>query len=426
MKVSPRWLLIAAWVAAAAAAAQFAWSLPVAATRESAGFPTLYTAGRLVLEGSSLSRAYDDAWFGAQVHRFFPSIVEIFRPNPPAAALIAVPVAWLPPRAARVAWTLLSLAVLVAVSVWALRRLAPRGLAAPACALVVFLFQPFRACLHYGQAYIVLLGLLVVGLEALRHERPRRAGAALGALFGFKAAALFTGFVLLSRRRRRALAWGVATVAAIGALSLLRPGADCWRAWLSYLSRPSGLFGRPEEVVTAYQTLPGFIAHLTRIDARLNPSPLFDAPAGGRLFAFAVSLLLLGASLERTARNADPSLPVALLVLTHLVVDPWTLDYHYPLAFLPLVVVACALRDRGAGAARWALLALGTALLSAPAGWCKSPSLQAGALALLAYPQLYGALLVWGLAFHTSGEGRSTGSVAAPNAVVFVGRRNEA
>ncbi len=393
-------------MAAAAAAAQFAWTLPEEATRESPGFPTLYTAGRLVLEGSPLSRAYEDAWFGAEVRRFFPSIGEIFRPNPPPAALIAVPVAWMEPRAARVVWTLLSLAALAAVAAWAFRRLAPRGLAVPLGTLAFFFFQPFRACLHYGQVYILLLGLLVVALEALRHDRPRSAGGALGALFGFKLAALSTGFVLLARRFRRALIWGAGTAAVIAALSLIRPGPECWRAWLSYLSRPGSLVGRPEEAVTAYQTLPGFFAHLTRRDARWNPAPLLDAPGSGRLLALAASALLLAGSLMRTARSADPSLPLALLVLAHLLVDPWTLDYHVPLAFLPLVVVAGALRDHGAGAGRWSLLAIATVLLSAPAGWTKSPGLQAGALALLAYPKLYGALIVWGLAYDGSGPRR--------------------
>jgi hypothetical protein len=269
----------------------------------------------------------------------------------------------------------------------------------PGCVLFVLLFQPIRACLWYGQPYILLLGLLIVGFEALRRNRPRVAGLSLGALLGFKLAVPLVALLLLKRQYWRALAWTSATIATVCLLSLAWPGWDCWRAWFSYLSRPVSLVGWPAEAVTAYQTIPGFFAHLTRFDARWNPSPLFDAPRLGRMLSVSAALLLVTASAVRTARSTDPSLPVAMLTLASLVVSPWSLDYHYPLAFLPILILTGVLWEQAAGFSLWSALALGALLLSVPQRWYGAPALQSGAYALLAYPKLCGALIVWALAF---------------------------
>lgn len=395
----PLWLTLLAWSAVFAAAVWFIRPLPAAATRSSIGFSTLYTAGRLVLEGSSLSQAYDDAWFGAQVRRFAPSVPEIYRPNPPAASLIGVTVAWMDYRAARIVWTLSSIAALFAIALWTIRYLNFGGLAVPGCILFVLLFQPIRACLWYGQAYILLLGILILGFEGLRRNRPRLSGVSLGALLGFKLAVPFVALLLFERRYRRALAWMTATTAGICALSLVWPGPDCWSAWFSDLLRPRSLAGWPAEAVTAYQTIPGFFAHLSRFDARWNPSPLVDAPRLGRVLSLSSALALVTASIVRTARSSDPSLPLAMLALASLVVSPWSLDYHYPLAFLPIVIVTGVLWERAAGFSLWSALAVGALLLSFPQRWYGAPAVQSGAYAVLAYPKLYGALIVWALAF---------------------------
>lgn len=60
------------------------------------GFVSYYTASRLLVSGELGPLAYDDAWFGAAVQRLTSSSVrEIFTPNPPTMALMALPIAWL-------------------------------------------------------------------------------------------------------------------------------------------------------------------------------------------------------------------------------------------------------------------------------------------------------------------------------------------
>src|SRR5881394_3285571 len=79
------------------------------------GFVSYYTASRLLVSGQLGPLAYDDRWFGAKVQQITASNVrEIFTPNPPTMALMALPVAGLDPHAARTIWLVFSLIAFIA------------------------------------------------------------------------------------------------------------------------------------------------------------------------------------------------------------------------------------------------------------------------------------------------------------------------
>ena len=73
------------------------------------GFVSYYTASRLLVDGQLGPDAYDDRWFGEAVQRLTRSnIREIFIPNPPPMALMALPVVVLDPQPARAVWLIAS------------------------------------------------------------------------------------------------------------------------------------------------------------------------------------------------------------------------------------------------------------------------------------------------------------------------------
>src|SRR5689334_18792451 len=75
------------------------------------GFVSYYAASRLLVSGELGPLAYDDAWFGEVVRRVSDSNVrEIFIPNPPTMALMALPLVGLGAQSARAAWLIASLA----------------------------------------------------------------------------------------------------------------------------------------------------------------------------------------------------------------------------------------------------------------------------------------------------------------------------
>ena len=84
-----------------------------AATQLTNGFSAYDTSARLVVEGANPAHFYDDEWFRLQTIRLgFGAAQDIYNVNPPAAALLMVPLAGLSPLAGKEVWTGLNLAFL--------------------------------------------------------------------------------------------------------------------------------------------------------------------------------------------------------------------------------------------------------------------------------------------------------------------------
>jgi hypothetical protein len=363
-----------------------------AATRRSDGFGAYYTSARLLRDGEHVARFYDDQWFNAQVGVIVPGVQDIYTPNPPTTAAILLPLAGLSYVDARTIWTLLNVVLLVAVLIWMAReaRLStPWALELASLALV---FEPVTANLRQGQAYVLLLYLTVVVWHAYRANREGMAGVALGLMLVFKTAGILLPLLLLWRRRWLAFAATCGTMLVVVLVSLLTMGQAAWRAYFETLPKQRS---EPDFIVTAYQTQYSLLHHLFVFDAKWNPSPFFRQSALGdalSLLATAVVVAAIGVMLWRS-RSDD--LSFGALVIASIVVSPFSLDYHYTLLLLPIaILVAHSTQSKARWS--WVLLAVAALLIAAPLPYL-SARFNSGAWALLAYPKLYGALLLFGL-----------------------------
>ena len=393
------------WGLALLLALRFARFTADVALRPSHGFAAYYTAARLLREGDDVSRFYDDAWFRAHVEAYTPNIGDIYRPNPPTTALLLLPLADLDYSGVRLVWTLLSLVCLIAAGGWLLQQVGLRGWWLPGFIAFALAYQPLYANVRLGQAYVLLLGLLVVAWYGYRERRAGTLGIALGLMLVFKMAGGLIWLLLMVQRRWRALAWAVATVLVTAVASLWWVGLDAWRTYLRLLPR---LPTRPELAVTAYQTQFGFIHHLLSFDARWNPQPLLRAPALGTWLTGLGFAALTALSIHRAYVSEQPDLVFATFVIASVILSPLSLDYHYTLLLLPIAVLAAWVQE---AASRWSWIAFGVALVliavDSPERWLGDAP---GVWALLAYPKLYGAWLLWGLALwaaHRGADGRS-------------------
>jgi len=113
--------------------------------------------------------------------------------------------------------------------------------------------------------------------------------------------------------------------------------------------------------------------------------PIVGAAVAGVTVALMVVTLLRARCLPTSrALGAGAALSVVL--------SPLAEQYHFLVVLAPLSVAASLRLDLR----RAALFALAGAMLTVDLPF-KSPALWNGATALLAYPRLYGALIVWGL-----------------------------
>ncbi len=368
------------------------------------GFVAAYTVSRLLLEGADPALAYDNEWFIAQVQRFEPTVIDI-NVNPPTMALVALPLAWLPYRVARLIWGLSNVGFLVLLVAGMARELGWNRTQLMGGMFAAALFQPVYAHQEQGQLYLGMGVLLLLAWVSYRRHNEALLGITLAGLLLFKLVGLFLWPLLLVQRRWRALLWG-------GGMSLLVVVATLpwltWASWAAHLRFIPVSGSAPERAVTAYQGINSLIRHLFSYDALYNPNPVFLWPWAARWLPLLLLLFLVGLTLW-LSRNKQPSDELFMaLVIVGVIGSPLVLDYHYPLLLLPLGVVATRLMARPRTPPwLWLLFAVIYLLLALPLPYT-APVLEYRWLAFLAYPKLYAGILLWGLCLYLATHDRST------------------
>lgn len=401
------------------------------------GDGTYYTASRLLLRGEAGPRLYDDEWMRGQILSATQGRVsDIFTPNPPTATLLAFPVAFFPPDVARRVWAVVNAVVLVGTvgillhergarssrSEMSRRQGAPTDLPAgyvahhPESRLqpeanLILAFALFAAPIvdgfRLGQAYIILLGLYALAWLGVRRGWSWLTGLSLALALCLKASGAPLWLLLAARRQWRALGWGAFAAMAIIAVTLRPIGLETWRVYATGVL-PRAL-ASPTLSVTAYQSLAGFWAHLFRYDALWNPSPLADWPAVAAACAVISGAIVLGLTLFVT-RRARLEIAFGAIAMASVFLVPFAEQYHYTLAVLPVWVAMGEWNARGkvAPARRsyvmvGVFLVLALLLIALPLPF-RSSVLTQGGWALLAYPRLYGGLLLWVALLYCAGS----------------------
>lgn len=353
------------------------------------GFVAYYAASRLLLAGQLGPHTYDDEWFRGYVQQLTHSgVLEIFGPNPPTMALMAVPVAVLDHSAARHVWLIASLVCLALATAGLVRTASLTGNRVPAAIVAVVLLNPtVFANLRTGQAYIVVFALLTGTTIGLLRARDRLAGVCLGLALLVKSSGVALFVIVLARRRWPAIATAFLVVG--GGILIVALLTDA-RIWLSYLSYVPEFIARPAASTTAYQTTIGLFRRLCVADPMWNPSPAAScAPV-----AMLVPALLLGGAMLITvglvARGPARPWIAAGISLSELTL-PVGAEQHFVLLGIPLILLWST------PSASKALLVAAAALLLVPLDYT-AHRFTSGWWVLLAYPRLYAAWLLWAAA----------------------------
>ena len=404
--------------------------VPAAMYPDTDGFAAYYTASHILLTAPrDVPRVYEDAWFQSRIdEQGFARVKDIYNIQAPTMTLLMAPVAWLSRPAARVVWTAAAVGCWLAACA-ILRRIlwtstGARSLVLFAAATTAYL--PLRENFKRGQCYALLLLLLVLHLRLLLDRRSRAqwsAGLPLGLMLALKVAGAWLWPLLLLSRRWRTLLAAAATCVAV---SLAGTAVFGWDAWLPYLRDLPRFASDPMRDTTGYQTVASLFGHLFTYDPIYSPRPVANLPFVSRA---ATALVTVGAMLHSVSRRgmgsdcfAARSLSLAVFVSLIVSLAPVAESYHY-LLVLPAVTVAFwwAEKTRVAPVA-WVALVSATALMMVPQKVYVATPIQAGWIALLAYPRVYGALLLWGwlavardrhLRLHACGDPRGDPHVGA-------------
>ncbi|MFZ4660295.1 MAG: glycosyltransferase family 87 protein [Caldilineaceae bacterium] len=375
----------------------FGWFVIRPAVYANYSFAAFYTAAHiLVNQPEEWSLVYQNDWFAAQIARTgFPEIYDVYNANPPTTGFLFLPLLLLPVEWGRLAWVTGSLLSLI-TSLWLMARLLKLPSAwviwmMPFCCFL----GPVASNFGRGQLYLYLLLAFMVVCWSLLQGKQWLAGLLLGLLLIMKTAGSWLFLLLLLTRHWKVIGYaiGVAIVVALATLPWIG-----LQPWLVYAAELPRLATSPVRYVTGYQTITSLFGHLLVYDARWNPTPVLDWPLAALLLTQGVFLLSLVLSL-RWARLHDQAhegkiLTLALFFALVVANAPLAEDYHYTLA-LPAILVA--LWWYGQSSCEWpstVLLGAALVLLCAKIPY-QAAQLNVGWFALLAYPRVYGAYLLW-------------------------------
>jgi alpha-1,2-mannosyltransferase len=251
---------------------------------------------------------------------------------PPFAAVLLVPLTWLPVGTVGVLVLVASAAVAVLVTWWLVAPVARKHGTSPWFAVatavpVVLALEPVRETLGEGQLNMFLFALVLADVVAMRRGRPW-CGVGIGLAAALKLTpGLFVVFlVLIGRWRAAAVAAG--TVLGATLLGFAVDGGASWQYWTSTLWDTD----RVGRLVNPWnQSLLGLLAHLS------DPAP--PARLLWALLSAGVAVLGLWRAV-RVYRRGDDLAAVTLVGLTACLISPISWVHHLYWVVPAMVVLA--------------------------------------------------------------------------------------
>jgi alpha-1,2-mannosyltransferase len=255
---------------------------------------------------------------------------------PPFAALVFMPLAYLPLAAAELVVTVGNLLLLG----WTLHRafLIRRCVTSSATSadsarkrrMVLFStaaaiwLEPISVALGYGQVDLLIAALVVFDLS--RPDSARTKGATIGLAAALKLTPLLFLVYLLMSGRRRAAALGAAVFAASIGLSFAVVRGDAAAYWGRVFFSTSRIGNGSD---TANQSLRGALARL---------SPAVESSLGGHLAIVAITILGLWLAV-RASRKGDEAAGFSFAALSTLLASPISWTHHWALVVPALMLL---------------------------------------------------------------------------------------
>jgi hypothetical protein len=315
-----------------------------AVTRLDSDFPNYLTAAKIVADGGSAERLYDDSWFEEQMRRYRIGKPEAgkFSPFPPPTALLLVPLARLEPLTALRVMTGVSLLCLL-FSIILLARILAWSYVESAVFVLLSGYAVFNA-LRLGQPYIVVALSCILGYYARLRGAPLLAGLCFGLFTPIKYFPVVMLIYFAFRREWRVVLGGTVGVVAVVALSI---GVLGWKVHETFLSSALGnhLIGNlslQDPFTASFQSFDALFRRLFVLDAASNPRPWLALPGLQMIGVAITKVVILATAIATLIRIANSSLndkvapSIGILGILTLLLAPATATYHFVLLWLPV------------------------------------------------------------------------------------------
>jgi len=365
--------------------------------RTSYGFAAYYGYARLLLNERDFSKTYDYEYFNNRLRSY--GLGEDLPNNIPTNAFALLPISWLSAKSARVCFISVSIG-LFCLSIFLLFRLLgipPQTDIFFSLLAVIFFFHPVTANIALGQLYFILLFLFIVSLYGITKKSVWLVAVPIALSLLLKGYGVVPLIWLAWTKRWKEFFLTVTLVAIVVVATLPLIGLETWIIYYEKVVRTLGRL--PADGHVAYQCINGFVTHLFVYDQQWHPFPLF-ALSERTVFPIGVSLSLLIIFFvvsNGQANDHQAAMSFSAAVAAGVVTAPLVEEYHFVL-FLPLVIslFSSVFRENKKPLTLGSLelvTIVGLLLLTLPLPY-KSLQFSRAPLILLAYPRLYGGMLI--------------------------------
>ena len=366
------------------------------------GFASYYTASKLIMEGENPSDFYNDEYFSNKVKNYVPGIYEIYLVNLPTTGLLLLPLAYFDYSTARVFWISCNLILLAVTMFFIVKRMQIKIELLPFVLVLIFSFQPLYSNVAHAQAYILIFCLLVFSFLGIRAGKNFMPGFLVGITFITKSAGIFLILLFIILKKWKSLAWAGITIIILTVITFPVLG---YNSWMVYADRLMNYSSDPSLSVTAYQSIFSFFHHLFIFNKEWNPNPILDLPIIGYSVTLMFSLCILLMTVFNTIKYKNTELAFASFISAGLILNPTSIDYHYVLILIPILILIDWLM-KNQSRIIWLTFILSFLLIALSIPYL-SPKVSDGFLALLAYPKLYGAVGLWYLSLVAAKTSKS-------------------
>jgi len=347
----------------------------------------------MLTDGSDMTRAYDTTYYFAKMQSYgFGSVKDLS--NLPTGSFIILPLSRFEPVTAKIIWNVLGIiflftSILLLFRTFDIPLYSNQGLI---LILITLLFYPFYYNIAFGQAYALLLFLTSISVYGFKKNNALLTAIPIALIIILKGYGFYPLAALLLIRKPKVFLLTIGLTIAIFLLTLPLFGISAWQ--MHYAKFYSVVAYGEHSSNVAYQTLGSLFGHLFSYNSTVNSNALLSIP---KIYVYYITqfaglIVLFFLSRKFTAQNYFIFFVMSFAL--NVIFSPAAEDYH-SLFYLPLIFLVGSklLKDFIFNSLALYILILALLLLMLPLPFRQLQD-SSFPLYVLAYPRLYGALIL--------------------------------
>lgn len=316
-----------------------------------ADFPNYYVSAKLLSEKKDLSCLYNNTIFNQQVKQFGINVQAQFALNPPANALIFLPLVNFEPLIAKRIWLVLNI-FFILLGVVLIQKITKWKFI---FSLNILLCSGFALAndLFLGQIYLFTTILLLTGYLLFSQNKDLFSGLFWGTVISIKYVPLIILPAIILKKKWKVLFGIILSVIAINLVCVLFFGIDVYIRFLNitFLSHVKGVLYEGKPYAIQYQSWESLLNNLFVYDPIDNRQPIFNYPQGFIIIKCMVWLFVMGSLIYfykhflRSKYFLEIIFSFSLISL--LILEPGSATYHLLFLILPLILMLRILVEEG-------------------------------------------------------------------------------